>query len=94
MSLKWTRNRVSNRIPSISWMPKYDFLDGLTRRTSSRLNTEIVGKFLILSSDRFHSHTVLKISMRESICAYNIWFVYIGSTQDVVKVTFLWYFRV
>ena len=26
-------------------MPKYDFLDGLTRRTSSPLNTEIVGEF-------------------------------------------------
>ena len=32
--------------------------------------------------------------MRESICTYNIWFIYIGSTQVVVMFTFLWYFRV
>ena len=29
----------------------YDFLDGLTRRTSSLLNTEIVVEFLMVSSN-------------------------------------------
>ena len=63
-------------------MPEYDFLDGLTRCTSSRLNTEIVREFLMVS----FSDPVLKISMRESISSYNIWFVYIGFTHVVVKV--------
>ena len=37
---------VSSRTTSMSWMPKNDFLVGLTKRTSSFLNTEIVGVFL------------------------------------------------
>ena len=54
-SLNWTRKRVSSRTPLMPLMPKNDFLAGLTKRTSSFLNTEIVGDFLMVSSDWFHS---------------------------------------
>ena len=54
-SLKWTRKRLSSRTLSMSWMPKNDFLVGLTKHTSSLLNTEIVGKFFMASSNWFHS---------------------------------------
>ena len=53
-SLKWTHKLVSSRIPSISWMPNYVSLNCLTRCTSSHLNTDFVGEFLRVSSNRFH----------------------------------------
>ena len=58
-SVNWTHKRASSRTPSISWIPKCGFLDGLTRSTSSCLNTDIVGEFLIVSSNRFHSSKIL-----------------------------------
>ena len=66
--LKWTRERISSRTPSIMYMPNNDFLISLTNRTSSLGNTETVGEFSMVSS-------VLKVSMRESLSTFSIWLI-------------------
>ena len=38
----------------MSWMPKNDFLVGLTKRTSSLLNREIVGEFFLWYGMAWH----------------------------------------
>ena len=78
----------------MSWKPNNDLFCGLIKLISSLLNTEIVGEILIDSSNWFHSHTVLEISVREPIGAFSIGFVYVSSSQIMMKSMFLWYLRV